>query len=54
MMKEGSKVKVIGVTDRNDKQVCGTLISYVDGGICIVDVGERMIGIMSTELKYVL
>lgn len=49
-MKEGTKVKVVGVTDRDDKQIYGMIVTYEVDGLCIVDIGERVIGIMSTEL----
>ena len=50
-MKVGTKVKVIGVKDRNDKQVYGTIFSYNPEGLCVVDLGDKMLAVMYTELE---
>ena len=52
-MIEGTKVKLIGMMDRNDKQVFGKIVSYEPEGLCIVETDEKVVGILSVDLAEV-
>lgn len=52
-MKEGTKVKLIGVTDRNDKQVYGKILQYDPYGLAIVETEHNVIGVIATEVEEV-
>jgi hypothetical protein len=52
-MIEGTKVKLLGITDRNDKQVFGKIVSYDLDGLCIVETDEKVVGILAVDLEEV-
>lgn len=52
-VKEGTKVKLIGVTDRNDKQVYGKILQYDPYGLAIVETEHNVIGVIATEVEEV-
>lgn len=49
--KKGSRVKVVGVTDRQNKQIYGKVISHDPGGLVIIDLGDKVIGIVASEVE---
>jgi hypothetical protein len=49
-MKTGSKVKLVGVTDRDDKQIFGKIIEYNQDGLCIVETKDKVVAILSSQL----
>ena len=52
-MKEGTKVKLIGMTDRNDKQIYGKILQYEPEGLCIVETEDKVVGILAVDLAEV-
>ena len=51
MIKEGTKVKVVGITDRNDKQVYGKVIQLDPEGLALVDIGDKVIAVLPSDLE---
>lgn len=52
-MKIGTKVKLIGSFDRDDKQLYGKVIQYDECGTVIVETKDRVVGTLISRVEVV-